>query len=99
MKADVEPFPFVPVMCMTLSLLRSLSWEPQVTVVCQPDAKLETHVIADSVQVLEHLWYGQITAFPSRCAYSLKCGSVSLKGVKGVDGFTVGPYGHDSEEG
>ena len=33
-KADVEPFPFVPVICMTLSLFRSLAWKLQITNLC-----------------------------------------------------------------
>lgn len=97
MKADVEPLPLVPVICMTLSLSRSLSWEPRSINVCETQHEDRTHAVTNPVKILEHLRDSEVAQSAAGRTKSLKSGCITLERVERVDCFAVGPGRHGFE--
>lgn len=80
MKALVEPFPFVPAMCIGFSRSNSEGWK-------MVSRDMETmfgtaHLIANLVAPFNHLWYSLLIHALARLPYRVDNGEIGLQGVE-----------------
>ncbi len=88
-KADVEPFPFVPAMCRRFKRLKSSGYTFNVSKVIALTCNRCANLIPDPLSPIDHLSYSLLVHTPPGLAYAIHHCKVGLQRVEGGHGILV----------